>query len=464
MEVLYYHYGFRKVRAEANQPLRFLGSRYGSPLIWLSAFLCASASLLPAEQSEEDREAEILHVLRSITRASLKTSQVGNIYRPGEDVKISGKVWIAPVATRHLIWSDGYPAPSRELPPPKPGEEATGIEEKELTIGERDHLQVFGKLSFEVSVTVRITDTYGALHFDETRETKIGDGADFEASYSFAPPRHGLYYVNCFVRRGRETVRIVSTTVGAVPEPPELKKEPDSPFGIILGDLRNEVDLETALSLYERIGIRWAEWAGAFYWGENEPEKGHFVWNGDRLIDVLRKHCILAEGHIHQPVPRWAQFPENLERYKFDRSWNGLWCCPPKDLAGWAGYIEAVVTRYKDVVREWQFLHEVDCSYAWHGHMANPEYLAKVLITAADAAKRADPTCKVHPGSFVLYYSYLNSNGDPSHPTLENYLRYGVLDHFDYVNFHGCGRGLETLIFHYGMKDWNSGDTILNSG
>jgi len=136
-------------------------------------------------------------------------------------------------------------------------------------------------------------------------------------------------------------------------------------------------------------------------WSAIEPEPGKFVWADARVKHALANGVIITAnidiGHNAAGIPKWARDPVDPADV-ISCTGNRM----PKDKPftfskqAWERFIEAVVGHYRDTIQEWLI---VDEPY----HYQKPEEYAVLMKTAYQAAKRANPKCRViaHGGYYA---------------------------------------------------------------
>lgn len=154
-----------------------------------------------------------------------------------------------------------------------------------------------------------------------------------------------------------------------------------------------------------RMGIKTNRVFGdlsGFYWYSVQPIEGTgangFTWaRTDLLVQQARAAGIDLIGLLGNPPPWAAQDPGATYKasYPSYSLMSGRW--KPRNNAEWGNYVYQVVSRYKNVVKNWEIWNEVDwhpnCPYySFSGSTAEYHELLKVAYAQA---KAADPTCNV---------------------------------------------------------------------
>jgi hypothetical protein len=158
----------------------------------------------------------------------------------------------------------------------------------------------------------------------------------------------------------------------------------------------------------EAIGLRYYR-AGATGWSQVEPEQGKFDWKAlDEEMDYLTQHQFVCGGLLNGGV-RWNTLdkPGTL---------------PVNNLSAWSAYVSAIVQHSKGRIKRWEVWNEPPNGT---GKDQTPPDYAKIVISAYDAAKSADPSCLVGLAAKSAHINYL-----------EQVIKAGAKDHFDYITLH----------------------------
>lgn len=113
-------------------------------------------------------------------------------------------------------------------------------------------------------------------------------------------------------------------------------------------------------------------------WREVEPTKG--AWKFERM-DALLKAATASKIEINALL--MGSVPTNKRVHEF----------PMEDLAGWAGFVEQSVGRYKHDIHAWEVWNEGNGGFN-DGKHTTTDY-AKLALTTYAAAKKADPNAQV---------------------------------------------------------------------
>jgi len=150
------------------------------------------------------------------------------------------------------------------------------------------------------------------------------------------------------------------------------------------------------------LGIKWLH--AEIPWPWVEPERGRYCW---RVVDAAIKdyadNSICIKGMLNKSAP-WAR--------KSGGGTTNVEHISPRDLKEWESYVYNVVSRYKGWIKYWDVWPEPGCG--WKDSI--PGYV-ELIKTAYQAAKKADPECKIILGnsgriaSTVGYIQSLFENG-----------------------------------------------------
>lgn len=155
-------------------------------------------------------------------------------------------------------------------------------------------------------------------------------------------------------------------------------------------------------------------------WAKCEKVRGVYDWKWlDEIIDFA------ADNHIEP----WLETSYGNPIYEGGGA-KGLLNSMPTSPEGWSAYdkwVEALVTRYKYRVKEWEIWNEPD-----HPMQKNePETVAEMNIRTALIIKRQQPEAKI---AGLAFASHTNTN------YLERFLKpiaeQGKLDLFEWISYH----------------------------
>ncbi len=183
-----------------------------------------------------------------------------------------------------------------------------------------------------------------------------------------------------------------------------------SPFGIGSCYINNRSAADNArwVPQMEAIGLR-SYRTPHTDWGAVESAPGQWSWDTlDKQMDYLSTHGFVFGGTL-VGNPRWntKDKPGSL---------------PVNNLAGWSAYVSAVVLHAKGKIKRWEVWNEPP-NFA--GKDQTPADYAKIVVSAYDAAKAADPSCLVGLAAKSAHVNYL-----------EQVIRAGARDHFDFITLH----------------------------
>jgi hypothetical protein len=206
--------------------------------------------------------------------------------------------------------------------------------------------------------------------------------------------------------------------------------KPTSPFGVGSCHVNNRTAQDNArwVPQMEAIGLREYR-AAQTLWGAVEPEAGRWRWDVlDAQMAYLKEHRF-SFGGILLGNPRWNSLdkPGSL---------------PVRNLAGWSRYVSAVVTHAKGSIQDWEVWNEPP---NFTGKDQTPADYAKLVVAAHDAAKAADPSCRIGLAAKSAHINYL-----------ERVIQAGGQGHYDYITLHPYevldgvaeGKGTEPLFMN----------------
>lgn len=185
------------------------------------------------------------------------------------------------------------------------------------------------------------------------------------------------------------------------------------------------------------------------YWSTIEPKPGAWNWQvQDRLVDLaagfgLETQPILGFTATHAASPAAQAAAAEAWRRKDAQAWKLTALSPPDDAA-WRRYVAAMAARYRGRIRMYEVWNEPDLDF-WRG--STEDYL-RILASAADEIRRADPAAQVLSGGFA---TALEHAGRARNPDLQRRVLAEGGASFDVHAFHGHGpfdefvRGLAVL-------------------
>jgi hypothetical protein len=151
----------------------------------------------------------------------------------------------------------------------------------------------------------------------------------------------------------------------------------------------------------------------AFSWNGIEPEPGRYDF---RFWDMLVTEAASAGIEL---IPYVAYTPEWAAREKKD-----FWEQPPEDPQTFSKIMEKLATRYRGRVHSWELWNEPDNREYWQG---TADEFAQMIIPAAQAVRRADPSAKIVLGGM----SY-----GPADFFQRLALKYHIGQYFDVIALH----------------------------
>ena len=183
-----------------------------------------------------------------------------------------------------------------------------------------------------------------------------------------------------------------------------------SPFGIgsCYINNRSAADNSRWIPQMEAIGLR-SYRTPHTDWGAVESAPGKWNWDTlDRQMDYLTAHGMVFGGTLIGN-PRWntRDKPGTL---------------PVNNIEGWSAYVAAVVQHSKGRIKRWEVWNEPP---NFTGKNQTPADYAKIVVSAYDAAKAADPSCLVGLAAKSAHINYL-----------DQVIRAGARDHFDFITLH----------------------------
>jgi hypothetical protein len=203
---------------------------------------------------------------------------------------------------------------------------------------------------------------------------------------------------------------LATTAAGAESTAAAIKAAADSPFAIG-GDGSNNHTAQTEaawLPQMAAIGIHHQRTLDTPWWN-CELKKGTWTWDD---MDAQYAYCMglgVAPGGILAGNPTWnAGDPQGS--------------LPAHDIPEWSTYVGQVVKHFKGRVTWWEVWNEPP---NFIGRDQGPVDYEKCVVGAYDAAKAADPGCKVGLAAKSVHLNFL-----------EQVIKAGAKDHFDYITLH----------------------------
>lgn len=192
---------------------------------------------------------------------------------------------------------------------------------------------------------------------------------------------------------------VLAASAADGPADPEL-----NPFGFSC-DNQTTYTLAEYLPQMAAAGLRWIR--GFPTANVIQPERGRWEWAAvDRFLATAAEHRMEVSGLFLYNLP-WSR--------------SGDVHLPVDVLDDWAEYVSAVVRHCGGRVKYWEVWNETP-NFIGRGTAAD---YAATVVRAYDAAKAADPACRIGLSiqSHNVYW-------------LEQVLRAGAADHFDFVAMH----------------------------
>lgn len=181
-----------------------------------------------------------------------------------------------------------------------------------------------------------------------------------------------------------------------------------SPFGIGSCHTNNRTvkDMERWIPQMAEAGITFHRTCQT-NWGAVEPAEGKWQWEElDREMAYLAEHKMRCGGLLLGSVP-------------WDKRSVGL---PVDNIPAWSNYVSQVVKHLQGKVTYWEVWNEPP---NFIGPKQTAEDYAKILVSAYDAAKKADPKCQVGLAAKSVHVNFM-----------EKVIQSGGKDHFDYITLH----------------------------
>lgn len=200
--------------------------------------------------------------------------------------------------------------------------------------------------------------------------------------------RFGSYRLTADVMAGETVVRRETASLGLVA--PQTSTPPgNSPFGLNLALAQRYApgDMAPAAALARSLGMKWSR--EEISWEAVEPVKGTYQWEKiDRAVELAaanRQEILGLLGYC----ATWA------------RRDPAAHASPPRDVEDYARFVGQTVSRYKGKIRYWEIWNEPDSAVFWPPKPDVREYAA-LLKAAYQAAKRADPDCRVMTAGLLV--------------------------------------------------------------
>ncbi len=252
------------------------------------------------------------------------------------------------------------------------------------------------------TVRYRVSDYYGEEVGAGEATLFQGGGREHRSEVTLEPSKLGVFRVE--LEAGEISKEV---TFGVIPEPARTGPDRDSVFGIH-AILHNPY----FPALAAQMGMRWERlWGGnistATLWGNVESQAREFEWY-DAQISVAREQRLNILGVLGGRRPEWiASDPTK---------WGD------EELAAWDRYVHETVSHYRDDIKYWEVWNEPYGAF----RPDQAERYVRILKTAYEAAKQADPEAKI-----------VGTCGPPSaHNWYEPVFAVGGLEYQDIVSAH----------------------------
>ena len=288
----------------------------------------------------------------------------------------------------------------------------------------RTEVCVYEKGAGEATINYVLWDyrDFKVKEFD--RPIKLDGEGYGKDSFELEPEWQGLMSLIAMVKVNGKDLGREELVFGYVRPPRPASEEDDqiSPLGTHVSRMRN-------IQVAEKLGIRWQRYHdffdkdGSVRWIDVEPEEGKWFFQ-DASMNRYRRLGFNLVGTLHR-VPKWAfTHPDDVK--------SGRALHLP-DVEKWREYVSRTVSHYKDRIHYWEVWNE-PFSAAWWSD--TPESYFVLLKTTWEAAKEADPDCKVVGGCLAtLDYASTRS-------FMNRLFASGGLDYMDILSIHADTGGM----------------------
>ncbi len=186
------------------------------------------------------------------------------------------------------------------------------------------------------------------------------------------------------------SVLVAGTVLSAAParrralgsvRPRQASEVTSSNWGVNYFGYAPEYPQEQLLDRAAALGVKWIRLSPS--WGEIERKKGEYDWHAaDALLD----------GAIKRGLTPFVLISGG------NRLYGGL---PPthneEAFTAWSGFVEALVSRYKDRIAYWEIWNEPNLPGFWRPEPQPAQY-ARLLKQAARVIRRVDPRARIIGG------------------------------------------------------------------
>ena len=179
---------------------------------------------------------------------------------------------------------------------------------------------------------------------------------------------------------------------------------------------RNYGDFKQYKEYVGELGVKHARLQSG--WAKTEKTKGvyDFAWL-DEIVYGLKE----------QGVEPWISLSYGNPLYKSNIDLGAKIFTAEETLEGWRNYVTAVVTHYKDVVKEWEIWNEPS-------HSADPEAYANLMLQASQAIRKAQPDATIM--GFTIHGSFSGGGLKFPRAVFEVLKKKDALNCVDYVTYH----------------------------
>lgn len=187
-----------------------------------------------------------------------------------------------------------------------------------------------------------------------------------------------------------------------------------------------EAIYEREMALVRDLGFGWVrKWSE---WAEVQPKRDEFDWSRlDYRVAMGKRYGLKLLGMVGFCTDWAADAPDSVKGFSRTKY-------PPRDLADLRRYVGAMVSRYKDDVKQWEGWNEANVAGFWNlppSKRDRFEHYVAWQRAFYESAKQADPDCTVLTGGFAGEARLAQH--------LANYYEAGLKGTFDVMNIHVYG-------------------------
>ena len=260
------------------------------------------------------------------------------------------------------------------------------------------------------SVAIQATDRLGAVLLNSTQSVAIvGDNVYHPTTLTLSElAGRGYYKLQTTVTNPSGVATVYASAIAVLPA---NEASVDGAWDRYLGHHFPTEDYSPAV--LTRLGIKTSRQFGdlsGFMWYAVQPNEGTgangFTWaRADQLVERSKAAGVELVGILGNPPPWAAVDPGDVYKNAVPEytKMSGRW--KPRSLTEWGNYVYQVVSRYKNDVKCWEIMNEVDYhppgSHVSAFSGTTQDYF-NMLQTAYTQAKAADPTCSVLMSGFSL--------------------------------------------------------------